>query len=168
MSLARTLVDTVARALAGTLLAAAAGAEPMLCPATSADSYPADLWEAEHFDSGTCTPLDELQWLPDAPEDTGHVLCHYSPDHSRSIHHPVLRGRFRVLRPTQPGWMRASQSEDWLLCSGATMTRFAPDKCPFVPAQPLPRLHPRQARGPAVPLQRPRRAGFSAAVRSRP
>ncbi|MDE2121219.1 MAG: hypothetical protein KGJ64_11035, partial [Betaproteobacteria bacterium] len=69
--------------------------------------------------------------------DTGRIACVYAPSMSRQPY-PTLSSRFGAHRPGTPGWMRPTERVDWLLCSGATMTRFETTCCPFVPAGPLP------------------------------
>lgn len=114
-------------------------AQATYCPATTAASHPEELWEATNFDSGHATQLMELKWLPEAQagQDLGRIACLFAPPISR-YPYPQLLSRFLVSKPITPGWMRPSPNVDWLLCSGATMTRFDPSQCPFEPAHALP------------------------------
>lgn len=110
----------------------------MYCPARVDRSYDRQLWTAEHVEADTDSRLMEVQWDPDDGEtDTGLIACVYAPAMSRQPY-PTLHGRFSAHRPDAPGWMRPTEGADWLLCSGATMTRFETTCCPFVPAGPLP------------------------------
>jgi hypothetical protein len=108
-----------------------AAALPRTCPARTASAHSSTLWEAVHWFPGVDTALMEVRWIPDAAAGAGHIECSYATDRQHFAHFPTLRSRFAVLPPDGPGWVRASQREDWWLCSPAPGEPFRADRCSF-------------------------------------
>lgn len=116
--------------------ARAAEPAPMVCPAMTNDERPAGTWSTRNYDAAHPTALMEIGWYPepDPSSDRGRIECVYAPYFSR-FPYPRLIAGFPVQRPVTPGWMRPAPNDDWLLCSGATMTHFDTTQCPFVPVE---------------------------------